>query len=53
MIASAINERMQRKLDYTREEVRVLKELLQLVTGSGRFPSRPTNGVVSRWRARS
>src|SRR5450432_2319166 len=37
MIASAINERMQRKLDYTQEEVRVLKELLQLVTGSGRI----------------
>jgi len=25
MIACAINERMQRKLDYTQEEVRVLK----------------------------
>jgi hypothetical protein len=37
MIASAINERMQRKLDYTQEEVRVLKELLQLDTGSGRI----------------
>jgi putative transposase len=37
MIASAINERMQRKLDYTQEEVRVLKEILQLVTGSGRI----------------
>jgi hypothetical protein len=26
MIACAINERMQRKLNYTQEEVRVLKE---------------------------
>jgi hypothetical protein len=37
MIASAINERMQRKLDYTQEEVRVLKEILRLETGSGRI----------------
>ena len=28
MIASAINERLQRKLDYALEEVRVLKEIL-------------------------
>jgi hypothetical protein len=28
MIASAINERLQRKLDYSLEEVRVLKEIL-------------------------
>jgi len=28
MIACAINERMQRKLDHTQEEVRVLKEIL-------------------------
>ena len=28
MIACAINERMQRKLDYTQEEVRVLKEIV-------------------------
>jgi hypothetical protein len=27
MIAYAINERMQRKLDYTQEEVRVLKDI--------------------------
>jgi len=29
MIACAINERMQRKLDYTQEEVRVLKDMLK------------------------
>ena len=38
MIACAINERMQRKLDYTQEEVRVLKESLAVITGSGRIP---------------
>jgi hypothetical protein len=37
MIACAINERMQRKLDYTQEEVRVLKEILAAITGSGRL----------------
>ena len=34
MIAYAINERMQRKLDYTQEEVRVLKDILVALTGS-------------------
>ena len=33
MIATAINDRMQRKLDYTREEVSVLKEQLAALTG--------------------
>jgi hypothetical protein len=28
IIACAINERMQRKLDYTQQEVRVLKEIV-------------------------
>ena len=38
MIACAIiNERMQRKLDYTQEEVRVLKEILASLTGGGRI----------------
>ena len=37
MIACAINERMQRKLDYTQEEVRVLKEILVALTGNGRI----------------
>ncbi|HEY5282902.1 MAG TPA: helix-turn-helix domain-containing protein, partial [Polyangia bacterium] len=37
IIACAINERMQRKLDYTQEEVRVLKELLAALTGNGRM----------------
>ena len=38
MIACAINERMQRKLDHTQEEVRVLKEILSAISGSGRIP---------------
>jgi putative transposase len=37
MIACAINERMQRKLDYTHEEVRVLKEIVAALTGNGRL----------------
>jgi len=37
MIACAINERMQRKLDYVQEEVRVLKEILRGITGTGRI----------------
>jgi transposase len=37
MIACAINERMQRKLDYTQEEVRVLKEVILVATGTGRI----------------
>jgi len=37
MIACAINERMQRKLDYTQEEVQVLKELLRTTTGTLRI----------------
>jgi hypothetical protein len=37
MIASAINERMQRKLDYVQEEVRVLKEVVLATTGSARI----------------
>jgi hypothetical protein len=36
MSACAINERMQRKLDYAQEEVRVLKEVLKAAMGSDR-----------------
>jgi len=38
VIATAINDRLQRKLDYTREEVSVLKEQLAALTG-GKKPS--------------
>jgi len=38
MIACAINERLQRKLDYTQEEVRVLKEVVRAISGAGRIP---------------
>jgi hypothetical protein len=37
MIACAINERMRRKLDYTQEEVRVLKDILLALTGCQRI----------------
>jgi hypothetical protein len=33
VIACAIKERTQRKLDYTQEEVRFLKDLLKAATG--------------------
>jgi hypothetical protein len=33
MIASAINDRLQRKLDYLEEERRILREQLGAVTG--------------------
>jgi transposase len=41
MIASAINERLQRKLDYALEEVRVLKEILRAATGKDRISFTP------------
>ena len=37
LIACAIIERMQRKLDYAQEEVRALKGILRGVTGTGRI----------------
>ncbi len=37
MIASSINERMQKRLDYKTEEVLVLKEVLKAHTGKGRI----------------
>ena len=33
MIASAINDRLQRKLDYVEEEMRILREQLDAVAG--------------------
>ena len=41
MIAFAINERLQRKLDYALEEVRVLKESLRVATGKDRISFTP------------
>jgi hypothetical protein len=41
MIATAINERLQWKLDYAQEEVRVLKESLRSVTGKDRIAFTP------------
>jgi putative transposase len=37
MLACSLNERMQRKLDYTQEEVRILKEHFAAVTGKRRI----------------
>ena len=36
MIASAIDDRLQRKLDYVEEERRILKEQLEALTGGKR-----------------
>ena len=41
MIASAINERMRRRLDYALEENRILKEAFRAVTGEERIPFTP------------
>jgi hypothetical protein len=41
MIASAINERMRRRLDYALEENRILKEAFRAVTGKERIPFTP------------
>ncbi len=38
MIACALNERMQKKLDYTQAEVRTLKEVIEALTGKKRIP---------------
>jgi putative transposase len=38
LIACSLNERMQKQLDYAREEVRVLKEALVLATGKRHAP---------------
>ena len=38
MLALAINEHMQRKLDYTREEGRVLRDYLEQLTGTRHVP---------------
>ena len=53
MIASAINERMRRKLDYLQEEVRILKEVVLATTCSPRISFLPVNGVDWRLRAKS
>ncbi|MGO9291223.1 MAG: integrase core domain-containing protein, partial [Polyangia bacterium] len=41
MIASAISERLERKLAYALEEVRILKEILRAATGKGRISFAP------------
>jgi hypothetical protein len=53
MIASAINERMQRKLDYVQEEVRVLKEVMLATTGArgSRLPPSKASTRARRQRA--
>lgn len=38
VIAYALNERMQKKLDYTQAEVRALKEVIAALTGKKRIP---------------
>ncbi len=38
ILACTLNERMPRKLDYTQREVRVLKEVVETLTGTKRIP---------------
>ncbi len=38
MLACTLNERMQKKLDYTQGEVRVLKEIIEALNGKKRIP---------------
>ena len=38
MIAAAINDRLQRKLDYVEEERRILREQLTAATGGNKIP---------------
>ncbi len=38
VIACRLNERLQKKLDYTQQEVRVLKEVVESLTGKKRLP---------------
>ncbi len=38
LIECSLNERMQKKLDYSQEEVRILKEILASTTGRRRIP---------------
>jgi len=46
-IASAINDRLQRKLDYVEEERRILWEEVEALSGARRSRSPPTSDVVS------
>ena len=47
MIASAINDRLQRKLHYVEEENRILQEQLDALTGGRRSPSPATSVAAS------
>lgn len=38
IVAGALNERMQRQLDYKQQEVRLLKKVIRDLTGKGRIP---------------
>ncbi len=46
MFACALNDRLHKKLDYTQEEVRVLEEVIETLTGKNRIP--PTDAQRRR-----
>ncbi|MGB7813620.1 MAG: hypothetical protein WBP56_21075, partial [Polyangia bacterium] len=50
MIASAISERMGRKLDYAPEENRILKEALRAATGKERIAFTPAATILAWFR---
>jgi hypothetical protein len=54
MIASAISDRLQRKLECVEEEMRMLLELLEAATGARSSPSQPSSVAGSpRWASSS
>jgi hypothetical protein len=53
MIASAINDRLQRKLDYVEEERRILQEQLDALTGGKKISFTAYQWKQSRRRAGS
>jgi hypothetical protein len=46
MIAPAINDRLQRRLDYVEEERRILWEQVEALTGGKKHSFSPSSGVV-------
>jgi hypothetical protein len=52
MLACALNERMQKKLDYTQEEVRVLEEVIEALIGKKRIPLTNAQRLYAEARGR-
>ena len=48
ILACTLNERMQKKLDYSQREVRVLMEVVAALTGKKRIPVLPGAGTAQK-----